>query len=112
MQIERDSDDVCFAFLLERVLAGSDPVSPAVFPGEVVGLVEKGAFVAFGEEGFEGLLTARRLRDWWRLNEEGTALVAERSGRMLRLGDPVDVVVDRVDAPRGRVDLLPAGSYS
>ncbi|HEX2233930.1 MAG TPA: hypothetical protein VHG69_11280, partial [Thermoleophilaceae bacterium] len=59
-----------------------------------------------------GFLPSRRLRDWWTLNELGTMLVAESSGRRLRLGDPVDVVVDRVEAPRGRVDLSPAGSYS
>lgn len=111
MQLERAADDVCLAFLLERRLA-DDPAEPPVFQGEVVGLVEKGAFVRFGEEGFEGLLPARRLQDWWTLNELGTALVAESSGRELRLGDAIDVVVDRVEAPRGRVDLAPPGAYS
>jgi ribonuclease R len=112
MQIERAADDVCLAFLLERRLADADPVEPPAFEGEVVGLVDKGAFVRFGEEGFEGLLPARRLNDWWTLNDLGTALIAESSGRELRLGDSIDVVVDRVEAPRGRVDLSPAGSYS
>jgi ribonuclease R len=112
MQIERAADDVCLAFLLERRLAESDPVEPPAFPGEVVGLIEKGAFVRFGAEGFEGFLPSRRLRDWWVLNEFGSALVAESSGRELRLGDSIDVVVDRVEAPRGRVDLGVAGSYS
>jgi len=112
MQIERDADDVCLAFLLDRRLADSDPFQPPTFAGEVVGLVEKGAFVRFGDEGFEGFLPTRRLRDWWVLDELGTALVAEGAGRELRLGDPVDVVVDRVEPPRGRVDLGPAGSYS
>jgi ribonuclease R len=112
MQLERAADDVCLAFLLERRLAEADPAEPPAFEGEVIGLVEKGAFVRFGEEGFEGLLPARRLHDWWSLNDLGTALVAETSGRELRLGDAIDVVVDRVEAPRGRVDLAPAGSYS
>jgi ribonuclease R len=112
MQVERAADDVCLAFLLERRLGEADPVAPPAFEGEVVGLIEKGAFVRFGHEGFEGMLPIRRLRDWWTMNELGTALVAEGSGRRLRLGDPVDVVVDRVEATRGRVDLSPAGSYS
>jgi ribonuclease R len=112
MQTERAADDVCLSFLLERTLAEFDPALPPVFSGEVVGLIEKGAFVRFGDEGFEGLLPARRLRGWWVLNELGTALEAEGSGRRLRLGDPVDVVVDRVEAPRGRADLSPASSYS
>ncbi len=46
-------------------------------------------------------------RDWWELNEQGTILRGERSGATLRLGDPVEVRVARVDTIRGRVDLLP-----
>jgi ribonuclease R len=112
MDVERTADDVCLAFLLERVLSEADPVEPPVFEGEVIGLIEKGAFVRFGDQGFEGFLPSRRLRDWWTLNELGTALEAEGSGRRLRLGDPVSVLVDRVETARGRADLSPAGAYS
>jgi ribonuclease R len=112
MQVERAADDVCLAFLLERVLAEFDPGVPPVFEGEVVGLIEKGAFIRFGEQGFEGFLGVRRLRGWWVLNELGTALEAEGSGRRLRLGDGIEVVVDRVETARGRVDLSPARAYS
>jgi ribonuclease R len=112
MKIERDADDICLSFLLERALAEKDPNESHTFEGEVVGLLEKGAFIEFGEERFEGLLPSRRLRGWWTLNELGTTLEAEGSGRRLRLGDTVEVEVDRVDAPRGRVDLIPAPSYS
>ena len=80
----------------------------AEWEGEVVGVIGAGAFVRFGEEGFEGFLPARKLRgEWWSLNEEGTALVGEESGKALRMGDPVRVEVGKVFAPRGRVDLLP-----
>ncbi len=109
MKIERSADDVCLAFLLERRLAEQHD---ATFEGEVVGLIAKGAFVRFGEEGFEGLLPSRRLRGWWTLNELGTALEHEGSGRRLRMGDPVQVSVDRVETARGRVDLSPADAYS
>ncbi len=108
MQIERDADDVCLAFLLERKLSEADRADPPAFAGEVVSVIPKGAFVSFGGEGFEGFLPVRRLHDWWSLNEQGTALVSEGSGRELRLGDPIDVVVERIEAPRGRVDLAPA----
>ena len=81
---------------------------PATFEGEIVGLIAKGAFVRFGEQGFEGLLPARRLRDWYELNDEGTALIGQDSGRALRIGDPIAVAVERVETARGRVDLLPA----
>ena len=107
MQIERKSDDVCLAFLLERRLAEAGPGEQPTFEGEVVGLIEKGAFVRFGDAGFEGFMGVRRMREWWTLNEFGTALVTESAGRALRLGDPIEVTVERVEAPRGRVDLAP-----
>ena len=106
MQIERDADDACLAFLLERALFERGP--EADWDGEVVGVIGAGAFVRFGDEGFEGFLPARKLRgEWWSLNEEGTALIGEESGKALRMGDPVRVEVGKVFAPRGRVDLLP-----
>ncbi len=107
MSIERDADDVVRCFLLERWLGGLE--RDRALEGEVVGLAGAGAFVAFGPRGeFEGMLPVRLLRgDWWELNEEGTMLVASRSGGTIRLGDPIEVRVARIDAPRGRVDLLP-----
>ena len=107
MTIERDADDVARCFLLERQLAerGAD----RVFEGEVVGVIGAGAFVAFGPDlAFEGMLPVRRMRgDWWELNEEATMLEGTHSGRAIRLGDSLRVEVDGVDAPRGRVDLVP-----
>ncbi|HVP02012.1 MAG TPA: RNB domain-containing ribonuclease [Solirubrobacteraceae bacterium] len=113
MAIERAADDVARCFLLERRLfeEGWD----AEFQGEVTGMVGSGAFVSFGdrEDGagaFEGFLPVRRMPgEWWELNEEGTILVGTRRGGALRLGDPVQVRVERVDTARGRVDLVPAG---
>ncbi len=107
MVIERDADDVARCFLLERLLSGVDP--DVAFDGEVVGVIGAGAFVAFGPDlAFEGMIPVRRMRgDWWELNEEATILVGTRSGSAIRLGDPVQVRVDLIDAPRGRVDLLP-----
>jgi len=74
---------------------------------------------------YEGMLPVRRMRvespdrgrgasrpepadDWWEINELGTILHGQRTGATLRLGDQVDLTVTRVDAQRGRVDLLAA----
>jgi ribonuclease R len=109
-RLERDADDVCAAFLLERELfnAGWE----REFQGEVSGVIGAGAFVRFAGEltdVYEGFLPARTLRgERYDLNETETALVGRRSGRRLRLGDPVAVRVEAVEAPRGRVDLAPA----
>jgi len=97
--IERAADDIarCFALLRED--------HERVWDGEVVGVIGAGAFVAFGDA-YEGMVPVRRMRgDWWELNEEGTILEGIRAGGVLRLGDPVRVVVGSIDAPRGRVDL-------
>ncbi|MCW3001845.1 MAG: Exoribonuclease [Conexibacter sp.] len=105
MSIERAADDVAHAFLLERELFEGKRDREREFDGEVVGLVAAGAFIAFGD-GFEGFLPVRRLRgDWWELNEVGTILIGEQSGRTIRIGDPVRVVVRKIEAPRGRVEL-------
>jgi ribonuclease R len=104
MAIERTADNIARAFLLERKLfeEGFDQE----FEGEVAGVISAGAFVAF--DGYEGMLAVRNLRgDYWDLNEIETMLVAAQSGKRLRLGDTVVVQVEKVDAVRGRVDLLP-----
>jgi ribonuclease R len=107
MDVERSADDVVRCLLLERALLQNGRVRP-VLEGEVTGVIGAGAFVAFGD-GYEGMLPVRRLRgDWWEVNEQGTILSAERSGATIRVGDPVRVLVERVDVPRGRVDLAPA----
>ena len=106
--LERDADDICLAFLLERTLAVEG--REREFEGEVVGVIESGAFVSFdrGDGGApsEGFLPVRRMRgDYYDLNEERTALIGRHTGRRLRLGDPLTVAVRSIEAPRGRVDL-------
>ena len=105
MVIERSGDAIARCFLLEAELF--ERGWHEEFAGEVTGVIGAGAFVAFGGQ-FEGLLPVRRMRgDWWELNELETMLVGAQSGSALRLGDPVTVQVERIDAPRGRVDLSP-----
>jgi len=99
MSVERAADDVASAFALMR------EAPERKWPGEITGLIGAGAFVAFGD-GFEGMLPARRLGGgWWELNETGTILQNVRGAGAMRLGDPLEVRVHGVDAPRGRVDL-------
>jgi len=108
MMIERDADDVCAAFLLERELLSSG--WKARFQGEVSGVIGAGAFIRFGGElgdVYEGMLPVRRMRgDHYDLNATETALVGKRNGHQIRLGDPIEVRVSGVEAPRGRVDLV------
>jgi ribonuclease R len=101
-RLERRGTAICLAFLLEQRLFHEGWDAP--FEGEVVGLIEAGAFVRFGEV-FEGFMPARLWRhERSALDPLGVALVA-RSGRRLRLGDGVEVAVESVDRPRGRIAL-------
>jgi ribonuclease R len=123
--VEREAHDVAACFQLERVLLeqGFDQV----FLGEITGFARGGLFVAFGpappSDGgrraqidplYEGMIALRTMRspqghdDWWQLNETGTILHGRRSGLTLRVGEPIQVRVLRVDATRGRLDLEPA----
>jgi ribonuclease R len=106
-RVERDADDVCAAFLLERELAQRG--AETVFEGEVSGAIRAGAFVAFGGElgdVHEGFVPARTMgEERFELNETETALAGRESGTTIRLGDPISVRVTGVEAPRGRVDL-------
>ena len=110
-QIEREADDICAAFLLERELG--DRGLDAVFEGEVSGVIRSAAFVSFGGElgdVYEGMLPARRLLgERFELDRAEVALVGRGSGARVSLGDPISVRVAGVDAPRGRAELEPAG---
>ena len=105
-RLERRGTSICLAFLLERRLF--DEGWDAPFEGEVVGLIEAGAFVRF-DELFEAFMPARL----WRgeravLDPLGVSMVA-RSGRRLRLGDGVTVAVESIDRARGRVAVRGVG---
>jgi ribonuclease R len=109
-RIERDADSVCACFLLERELFERGPDTR--FEGEVSGVVGAGAFVRFGgalADVYEGFLPARRIggRERYELDATETMLLGSRGGGAVRIGDPVAVTVDKVESPRGRVDLVP-----
>jgi ribonuclease R len=104
-QAEHAADAICLSWFLERRLfeLGWD----AVFDGEVTGAIGSGLFVRF-DGVFEGYLPVRRLTDdYYELDPLGTALVGRRSGRRRRLGDAVEVRVERIDRVQGKVELSP-----
>jgi ribonuclease R len=101
--IEYKADALCLAWFLERRLfdAGWD----ACFEGEIIGLIGSGLFARF-DGVFEGFLPARRLTgEYFELNALGTALVGRRSGFAYRLGDPIEVRVEKIEKTDGKVEL-------
>ncbi len=105
-QVEYLADELCLAWLLDAQLF--ERGWEEAWEGEIIGVIGSGVFVRFGDV-FEGFLPARRLPgDYFELNDLGTALVGRRGGGTLRLGDPIEVRVERVEKHDGRVELSPA----
>jgi ribonuclease R len=106
--IEYLADDICLAWLLERVLfeRGWDEQ----WEGEIGGVIASGLFVHFGEV-YEGFLPARRLHgEFFEINALGTALAGRTTGRTYRLGDPIAVRVESIARNEGKVELALAPS--
>jgi ribonuclease R len=110
MRIERDADDVCAGFLLQRELFERGPAS--AFEGEVSGVISAGAFIQFrGEhsDAYEGFFPGRRMSgERFEINDVESALVGMKTGRRVGIGDAIEIKVEAVEAARGRVDLIGA----
>ena len=102
--VERRAESISLATLLRAEL--DDGGWEEVAEGEITGVISAGIFVRFSAV-FEGFLPVRKLdrADRYDLDEQGVALVGRSSSRSFRIGDPIRVVVDSVDQPRGRVEL-------
>jgi ribonuclease R len=101
--VEYAADDICLAWLLDDTLLARG--WETTFGGEIVGLIGSGLFARFGDV-FEGFLPARLLTgEYYELNTLGTALEGRRTGRRFRLGDPIDVRVEKIDRADGKVSL-------
>jgi ribonuclease R len=106
-QVEHLADDLCLAWLLEATLYERGWDDP--FEGEIVGMIASGLFIRFGDV-FEGYLPARRLAgDYFELNELGTAMAGRRAGGTYRLGDSIEVLVEKIEKAEGKVELSQAG---
>ncbi len=107
-RLEYDADAVALCFLLDEELKAGG--WEQVFTGEITGLIGGGLFVQFAGV-HEGFLPSRRLgTERLEVSDDETALVGPTSGRRYRLGDAVEVRVERIEKLRGRVDLAPAGA--
>ena len=79
--------------------------------GTVAAVMPFGLFVELHDLGVQGLLHVSGLgRDYFEHVPEAMCLVAERSGARFTLGDRVDVVIEEVSPPTGRIDLALANA--
>jgi ribonuclease R len=76
------------------------------FAGVISGVTNYGFFVQLREIFVEGLVRAETIKDDYYVHDEARhALIGRRKRKVFRLGDPVRVMVDRVDLVRRQVDF-------
>lgn len=80
-----------------------------IFEGTVTGLANVGVFVQLDHYLVEGLMRFDRLADdWWELDPSHGAVIGERSGKQITVGDRVKVRLAGIDIPQRRIELDPA----
>lgn len=78
----------------------------AEFGGVISGVTSYGFFVQLVDVFVEGLVRAETIADDYYVHDEGRhALIGRKKRRVFRLGDPVRVLVERVDLIRRQVDF-------
>ena len=85
------------------------------YSGVVTGVTNFGVFVQLPEFQIDGLVHVTSLQnDYYRFDVGSQSLVGDRSGTRYSLGDPLNIVVSRVDLDSKRIDfqLVEQGSAS
>jgi len=77
------------------------------YTGVISGVMGHGFFVRLDNLGVEGMVRVSSIDDdYYHFDEQQFRLVGRRTGRVFRLGDPVEVGVVRVDTVRHEIDLF------
>lgn len=75
------------------------------FKGVITGVTSFGPFVQSPRFLIEGLVPRDTLGGWWEVDTGKGTMVEETTGMTLRLGDPVEVTIARVDVAQRHLDL-------
>ncbi len=74
----------------------------------VTGLTNFGVFVQSQKFGIEGLIRSEDLGpDDWQYEEKRQCLVGQKSGAVIRLGQPMNVSITKVNVPGRQLDVVP-----
>ena len=71
----------------------------------ITGLVPRGLFVELDDVPVEGFVRVSDLDDQFVLDPTGVRMVGRRSRKRFALGDPIDVVIARIDVPARECDF-------
>jgi ribonuclease R len=76
------------------------------YPGVITAVTNFGAFVQIPELQIDGLVHVTSLgNDYYQFDPSSQSLIGERTGKRFQLGDPLDIVVARVDLDTRRIDF-------
>jgi ribonuclease R len=76
------------------------------FAGVVTGITNFGVFIQVQPFLIDGLIRYENLMDdWWDVEEKSGHIRGQRTGQIIRIGDPVKVIIVRVDMARRELDL-------
>lgn len=82
------------------------------YRGVISGVLNFGFFVRLEKMGVEGMVRLSTLDDdYYRFEEKHFRLVGRRTGRVFRMGDPLEVGILSVDTVRNEIDLFLVGGY-
>ena len=77
-----------------------------VYDGTISGISDRGLYVEIDENKCEGLIPMRDLDDdYYEFDEKNYRLVGHRTRRQYCLGDPLRIVIARVDMERRQIDF-------
>jgi ribonuclease R len=76
------------------------------YPGVITGVTSFGAFVQISSLQIDGLVHVTSLaNDYYKFDAGSQSLIGERTGKRYRLGEPLDVIVAKVDLDTKRIDF-------
>jgi ribonuclease R len=84
----------------------AEPLVGQTLPGVISGVQSYGFFVEVPPSQVEGLVHVSSLKDdWYEYRSRQNRLVGRKFRRTYMIGDPVEVVIEKVDALRHQIDL-------
>jgi ribonuclease R len=91
-----------FQYYDEKVQAGEK----GPYPGTISSILFKGVLVELDESGQRGLLPFPAFKDdYYEVNATGTRATGKRTGKVMQLGDPIQVMLSRVDIENRQLDF-------
>lgn len=104
---ERRAEDAEKELTQVKVLEMLSTRGDEAYDGVVTGVTTFGVFVQIRRFLIDGLVRFEDLLDdWWEVDSKAGLAVGERTGRRIRVGDPVTVRIARVNVPSRQLDLL------